>query len=503
MANNLKNTSTDMMANLLANTEKLVNSENRWNYGDPHDDDQSELDDDVDHYVSENTQPSKNISENQQPPKNISDHPSNPTVFQKTTPNVIQNEKSAPSTQANDNEPEKQLTKEELSLIKLDTLRKLGELKQCGVHLSQNYGMDSDLKMMQYELKLHTDIRSKQNSVQWMSHMMIGCLKGVEMLNDNYNPFDIKLAGLTDKVSSDMHNYYMVLGDIYEKYNQPGKQMAPEMRLLLMLSGSALSMQASRIIPQMIPQLSGSVKNDEKLLNELREKAQNNTNNTKINEIVNREHQIANQKASDLQMIREKELEYQRMKQIIEKQSNDANIKSNLILSSDNPPQKNAPTKNVPTQNFQIPDPHLQQMKYIEEQKHLEQMRHLASIEHKKRDLQLQNAHLDNIMNGLDDDDTLSAASNKSSVSINPDINNIMKNKPKKQTKNKPKKQNKLSNKLDDQLDHLLNNDDYSFNKDELSFGSNNPKNIDKNNTIEISFGSNKKGSKPAISFNK
>jgi hypothetical protein len=201
-------------------------------------------------------------------------------------------------------------TEQDVMLIKLDMLRKLGELKQYGVTLSQNYNLNSDLKTMQYEYKLHSDIRSKQNGVAWMSHMMIGIVKGMEMLNDTYNPFDIKLEGLKDKISSDIHNYYDVLGEIYEKYNKPGSKMAPEFRLLLMISGAAISMQVNKVIPSMVPGLSGILNGDNDTLDKLRKKASKNSIKPRevIKEKYTTEHNVAAQRVSDLEMIKEKEM---------------------------------------------------------------------------------------------------------------------------------------------------------------------------------------------------
>lgn len=568
--NNLNITSTDMMVNLLANPEKLVNTENRWNYGDQlnhgQDDDEIELDENIDQYVSDHPQSphdSPNMPNNIPPMQNVPPQPTQ--IFQKAETHEQPNyNKTSELKHLKKESPDedREMTKEEISLIKLDTLRKLGELKQCGVHLSQNYGMDSDLKMMQYELKLHTDIRTKQNSVQWMSHMMIGCVKGMEMLNDSYNPFDIKLAGLTDKVSSDMQNYYMVLGDIYEKYNQPGKQMAPEMRLILMLSGAALSMQASRIIPHLIPQLGGLVKNDDRMLNELRDKAQNNQPGarinepgSRINEAITKEHDIALQKASDLQTIRDKELEYQRMKQIMEKQTVESTkpgntFRSGLILSSEAPSKKNVRNRTTKKNDEPVLSNDelyaIQQHKYLREQQHFEKLRKQTntnprddSIKDKMTaDLQLQHNKLDSLMNSLemkdnesDDNDSASVTtrSSMSSVSINPKIQKIMantsqvdakkknnasiddlKNKKKNGVKNDHTKKKNIVNNLDAQLEDLLSGEELSFG----SSGSNGNdrkkpdankkyKNTDKSNAqfggIDFSVGSTNKGVKTVL----
>ena len=56
-----------------------------------------------------------------------------------------------------------ELSEEGKMLKRLDMLRKLGELAQYKVKLSQNYNMNSDYFTMKYEYQLHTNIRAKQN----------------------------------------------------------------------------------------------------------------------------------------------------------------------------------------------------------------------------------------------------------------------------------------------------------------------------------------------------
>lgn len=347
-----KATTTDMFVNILANTEKMVDTDRRWTY------EKENLDDNVENYVEH-------------------EQKSTPPIFQKQEQNVKTRTEQNVRDETEQIEPT--LTREEELLLKLDLLRRLGELKQSGVNLSQNYSMESDIKMMQFELKLHTDIKSKQNSVQWMKHMLIGCLKGLELLNDTYNPFDIKLNGLSDKVSSDINSYHMVLGEIYEKYNQPGKQMAPEMKLLLMLSGAVLSLQASRMLPAMMPRMATTLRSDATVLNELRAKA---ADSTKKEDKQPLEHAEASKKVSDLQMIKESELQYQRMKRIVDTKND------GLILSSDSPPV-------------------YEQTRINREAKEL---------------IENENKKLDKIMEKLDSD----SVSTQSTVSINPNLKNIM-----------------------------------------------------------------------------
>lgn len=410
---NQRATSTDMYVNILANTEKMVETDRRWVY------EKENLDDNVENYVEPGQKQTAPIFQKQEPE----------TKTRTEQPNY-RNETEA-------NEPV--LSREEELLLKLDLLRRLGELKQSGVSLSQNYSMESDIKMMQYELKLHTDIKSKQNAVQWMKHMLIGCLKGLEILNDTYNPFDIKLNGLSDKISADINSYHMVLGEIYEKYNQPGKQMAPEMKLLLMLSGAVLSLQASRILPTMMPRMATALRSDTAVLNELRTKAAESAKLEKQQqEQTSNEHVEASKKMSDLQMIKESELQYQRMKRVLDTK----NSADGLILSSDSPPAYEQP-------------------KYRE---NMEDRNAKAIIEN-------ENKKLDKIMEKLDSD----SVSTRSTISVNPKLRDIMGRK---------------------------NNESEIGSKD-ISFGSKDSSKKDKKNSNAfglISVGSKNKGERMIIS---
>ena len=55
---------------------------------------------------------------------------------------------------------------------RLDLMRQLGELKQHGVQLSQSYDFDSNIKMMEKEIEIHKNIRSKHNAVSWMGGLI-------------------------------------------------------------------------------------------------------------------------------------------------------------------------------------------------------------------------------------------------------------------------------------------------------------------------------------------
>lgn len=58
-------------------------------------------------------------------------------------------------------------------------LRKLCELQQCGIKLSQNYDMNSDYLTMEYEYKLHKNIKSKINFINQTSNILQNCIDGM------------------------------------------------------------------------------------------------------------------------------------------------------------------------------------------------------------------------------------------------------------------------------------------------------------------------------------
>ena len=426
-ANNLNPTSTDMMVNMLGNTDKLISSSKRVFY----DKNIKQPNDDLD------VNPDEFIKNDKPMPQ--------PTMFQKIEHinEPIIEEQKYNETATETVEVNKKLNKKELMLQKLNMLRKLGELKQYGVQLTQNYNLNSDYEMMEYEYNLHHDIRSKQNSVQWMSHMMIGFIKGTEMVNDSYNPFDIKFEGrLSDKISSDMQSYYAVLGDIYEKYNRPGKQWAPEMRLLFMICGAALGTQMNRVMPG-LGGLENMVKSPN-TIDELRKKAAADTKSTG-GDFVKKQHDAATQKAMDLKMIQDKELEMKRMSKILDASPDEIKtIQEKLILSSEMPPKIST-----------IKEPQLNVLRDVAKTQ--------SNIfrNDNKTNLTQQNKQLDDMLASLDGkhNDTLSSlsvSSKKSTISINKKIGSIMK-------KTKP-----AEIIFDKEIQDLLNNS--VINKATLSF---------------------------------
>ena len=448
---NLQSDETNLMVECFANTEKLVDSEERvyFNKDNENDNDNvDQLDDDVNKYV-DNTpktvfQPKATHSE-----KSNNSHHNNSadSSYQQNSATATETEKKI------DPNDESLWTKEELLTNKLKMMRNLGELLKSGVTLSQNYGMNSSYKEMKFEYDLHTGIKHKKNAVEFMSSMMFSIIKGVELLNDSCNPFDMKFDGVwSNKVSSDITNYYDVLGKIYEKYTKDGKPMAPELELFLMLSGSAINIQMHKGLANLLPSTAQTLDDDPNVLRDLRNKANLDKQNlskptysqqqqTIIKQKTDAEHENANNMLADMQWIKKSEEDYAKMKQQAEEQSVMNNFKNNLVMSdtigsnmSNNKNlantlmQENAIKKQFETQQKKQ-DLIMQQQKLANVNNMLKNMK-LPEQEHKNstKISQINKTTKQNYnkLKSNTDSDDLSLVSTVSSMSVNPKKNEIL-----------------------------------------------------------------------------
>ena len=132
-----------------------------------------------------------------------------------------------------------QMNKEELLREKFKFLRMLETLEKKGVELSKKYNMDSSLAEMQGEYETIIEEKNKSNSIKFQGNMMLALINGIEFLNNKFDPFDIKLDGLSDQITENINDYDEVFTELYEKYKSKAK-LAPELKLMFQLGGSAM-----------------------------------------------------------------------------------------------------------------------------------------------------------------------------------------------------------------------------------------------------------------------
>tara|TARA_Y100000591_G_scaffold331602_1_gene366017 strand:- start:700 stop:2118 length:1419 start_codon:yes stop_codon:yes gene_type:complete len=130
------------------------------------------------------------------------------------------------------------MTQEEILREKLSYLRKLEALEKKGIALTKKYSMESPLAEMKGEYEMIKADKEKQNSVKFQQKILLAFVSGLEFLNNKFDPFDLKLDGWSEAVNENVDEYDEVFGELHEKYGGKTK-MAPELKLLFMLGGSA------------------------------------------------------------------------------------------------------------------------------------------------------------------------------------------------------------------------------------------------------------------------
>ena len=134
---------------------------------------------------------------------------------------------------------EPKMSKDQMLREKFIYLKRLEHLEKKGVNLSQKYTIDSNLNEMKGEYEMIKSEKEKSNSVKFQAKMLMACVTGIEFLNNRFDPFDVKLDGWGDTLNENINDYDDVFAELHEKYQSKAK-IAPELKLLFMLGGSAV-----------------------------------------------------------------------------------------------------------------------------------------------------------------------------------------------------------------------------------------------------------------------
>ena len=134
---------------------------------------------------------------------------------------------------------EPQLSKEEQLKEKFTYLQKLEALEKKGVNLTKKYDMESNLLEMKGEYETVVAEKERKNSMKFQGKMMMACITGLEFLNNKFDPFDVKLDGWSEQINENIDDYDDIFAELHEKYKSKAT-MAPELKLLFQLGGSAL-----------------------------------------------------------------------------------------------------------------------------------------------------------------------------------------------------------------------------------------------------------------------
>lgn len=129
---------------------------------------------------------------------------------------------------------------------KQDLLYKFEKLKRKGYSVP-SFNMTSDLDDMRYEYEKRVHDKKVESGVRFQRKLLTAFVTGVEFLNNKFDPFDIELDGWSENVNENIDDYDEVFEELYEKYKDRAK-MAPELKLLMMLGGSAVMFHLSKTL---------------------------------------------------------------------------------------------------------------------------------------------------------------------------------------------------------------------------------------------------------------
>lgn len=118
-------------------------------------------------------------------------------------------------------------------------LTKIERLKKKGIQGSNRLNIYSDVEELRTEFKRMMYSVDLDQSIKFARRMLVACTTGIEFLNKRFDPFDVKLDGWSETVMENIDDYDGVFEELHNKYKTK-IDMAPELKLVMMLGGSAM-----------------------------------------------------------------------------------------------------------------------------------------------------------------------------------------------------------------------------------------------------------------------
>ena len=167
------------------------------------------------------------------------------------------------------------LSAQDIKNEKIDLIYKFKRLENQGVKTSMNYNMNSQLDDMRNEYIKLKKQREVENSVKFQRKMLMACITGIEFLNGKFDPFAVQLDGWSESMNEGIDDYDDVFEELHEKYG--GKtEVAPEIRLILMVAGSAFMFHLTNtMFKTSLPGMDDVLKNNPELMQQFAKAAVN------------------------------------------------------------------------------------------------------------------------------------------------------------------------------------------------------------------------------------
>ena len=134
-------------------------------------------------------------------------------------------------------EPEPQKSYEDLQKEKAEFIRLLERMEKRGMQVHKRFTMESDYNEVKAEFDRLSRQRECDQSIKFQRKMLVAFITAIEFLNNKFDPLDLKLDGWGESIHENINDYDDVFEELHEKY-KGSSQMAPELKLLLMVGGS-------------------------------------------------------------------------------------------------------------------------------------------------------------------------------------------------------------------------------------------------------------------------
>jgi len=133
---------------------------------------------------------------------------------------------------------QRRLTEDEVIILKKELLYQFERLEKKGMKLPRKFTLASSLDEMKMEYERLKRDKEVDSSVKLQRRIMMAVVSGAEYLNNSFDPVGAKLDGWSDSIYENIDEYDEIFEELHEKYKGKAK-MAPEVKLLMMLGGSA------------------------------------------------------------------------------------------------------------------------------------------------------------------------------------------------------------------------------------------------------------------------
>ena len=122
---------------------------------------------------------------------------------------------------------------------KMDILNKLARLERKGFGVNKRLNAYSSIEDLRNEYKRVTYTIDVDQSIKFSRKALMATVTGLEWANKKYNPFELSLEGWSESIMENLDDYDTVFEELHVKYGQK-MQVAPEIKLLMMVGGSAM-----------------------------------------------------------------------------------------------------------------------------------------------------------------------------------------------------------------------------------------------------------------------